>query len=197
MEHEWLLISERIDEVSIICDREHPIYEQYSNFSLALYILGFLKCPDIMSAEDVDEAEAGAILKEYFVPVKKGEISSNYNILKFSEKYLLVIGDPAFPSHFAVLTDMNSSQPLFSKLKFYGTGFDSLAELESEFVGWEGVGHDDFIYFKYNSPRCRKTVSHPGFTPLKRTEIFLAGAVNRRRIEKMSWPNTLGNTIFT
>jgi len=79
MDREWLFISERISEVSRICDREHPIYEQVSNFSIALYILGLLKCPDILSAEDVDEVEAGAILKEHFVPVQREDVPSNYN----------------------------------------------------------------------------------------------------------------------
>lgn len=154
MDREWLFISERIDDVSRLCGREHPIYEQVSNYSLALYVLGFLKCPDILSVEDMDEVEAGVILKEFFVPVKKENIPSNYNILKSKDKYLLVIGDPVFPTHFAVLTDMHRLQPLFSKLKIYGTGFDSLTDLENEFVGWEGVGQDDFIFYKMKQPKA-------------------------------------------
>lgn len=148
MNREWLFISERLSEVSRICGREHPIYEHVSNFGLALYILGFFKCRDIMWVDDVEEVEAGCVLKEYFDPIKKEDIPSNYNILKSKEKYLLVIGDPLFPTHFAVLIDMCSLQPFFSKLKIYGTGYDSLSELESEFVGWEGIGRDDFIFYK-------------------------------------------------
>lgn len=148
MDREWLFISERLGEVSRICGREHPIYEHVSNFGLALYVLGFFKCEDIMSVEDVDEVEAASILKEHFIPVEKKDIPSNYNILKSKEKYLMVIGDPAFPTHFAVLIDMHRPQPFFSKLKFYGAGYDDLSDLKSEFVGWEGVEEDDFIYYK-------------------------------------------------
>ncbi len=156
MDREWLYISERINEVSRICNREHPIYEQVSNFSIALYVLGVLKCPDILSAEEIDDVEAAAILKEHFVPIQREDVPSNYNILKSEERYLLVIGDPAFPAHFAVVTDMHSLQPFFSKLELYGSGFDSMAELESEFLGKQGIGYDDFTFYKMRQPNTLK-----------------------------------------
>ena len=52
MNHEKLLISERIDEVKMMCDREHPIYEQISCFSIALYVIGYFNCADLMSFDD-------------------------------------------------------------------------------------------------------------------------------------------------
>ncbi len=148
MDREGLLTSERIDEVTKMCDREHPIYEQISNFSIALYVFGFFKCSDLLAADDVDDITAGAILKEHFVKIEEKDLPSHYSMYESEEKYLLVIGDPLFPTHFAVVADMNSTRPYFSKLPFYGSGFDSLAELKSEFLGKDGVGYDDLSYYK-------------------------------------------------
>ena len=62
----------------------------------------------------------------------------------------MVIGDPLFPLHFAVLVDAQSQRPFFSKLPFFGTGLDSLEELLSEFKGVDGVSSHDIHYFSKN-----------------------------------------------
>lgn len=159
MDTEKLLISERIDEVKMMCDREHPIYEQISCFSIALYVIGHFNCADLMSFDDVDTTEAGCILKEHFTEIKEEEFPSEYNILESSDQYLLVFGDPIFPEHFAVLTDTRSKKPFFSKLRFFGSGFDSLEELKSEYLGKDGVGYDDLYYFKKKRPEALNTSS--------------------------------------
>jgi hypothetical protein len=156
MNREGLFISERLNEVTRMCDREHPIYEQISNFSVALYVLGHLKCSDLLFADDVDEIEAAAILKEHFVKIDKKNIPADYNICESHEKYLLVIGDPLLPVHFAVVSYMQRERPYFSKIKFYGSGFDSLAELESEFLGKDGIGFDDVSYYRLKTSASRK-----------------------------------------
>ena len=152
MDRKRRFIAERIDEVSKICDRENPIYEQVSNFSIALYVLGYLSGPDVLSAREVDFVEAGTILKAEFEPIARQGIPSHYNFLESMDNYLLVIGDPDFPTHFAVLTDMRSPQPYFSKLELYGSGFDSLDELEKEFQGKDGVEPGDFYYYRMRQP---------------------------------------------
>lgn len=148
VDREGLLISERIKEVTMMCDRENPIYEQISSFSIALYILGFFDVEDMLSFDDLDQCEAGVILKENFTQVSKEDLPSDYRITESREKYLLVIGDPLFPIHFAVLADTKSERPFFSKLRFFGSGFDNLEELISGFVGVDGVSYDDIHYFK-------------------------------------------------
>ncbi|MFO7838429.1 MAG: hypothetical protein R6X08_02870 [Desulfosalsimonadaceae bacterium] len=148
MSDEGLLICERIKEIMMMCDREDPVYEQISSFSIALYTLGYFDCPDLMSFQDVDGQEAAAILKENFTPVSAEDVPWDYHITQSPEKYLLVIGDPLFPLHFAVLTDIRSERPFFSKLPLFGSGFDSLAELMEEFSGYDGVSRYDVQYFK-------------------------------------------------
>ncbi|KJS30451.1 MAG: hypothetical protein VR64_15850 [Desulfatitalea sp. BRH_c12] len=148
MDYEGLLISERIDEVTRLCAREHPIYEHVSNFSAALYIIGHIKSSDMMSADDLDACEAASILKEYFTPVRKEDLPAAYDIRESEDKYLLVIGNPSFPEHFAVLVDMHGAKPYFSKLKFFGCGFDSFEELAAEYLGKDGIGPDDVAYYK-------------------------------------------------
>ena len=150
MDREGLLISERINEVTMMCDRENPIYEQISSFSIALYILGFFDVEDMLSFDDLDQCEAGEILKENFTQIPEEDLPSDYRITESREKYLLVIGDPLFPTHFAVLADTKSVRPFFSKLRFFGSGFDSLEELISGFVGQDGVTYDDIHYFRKN-----------------------------------------------
>jgi hypothetical protein len=49
-----------------------------------------------------------------------------------------------------VLADTKSVRPFFSKLRFFGSGFDSLEELISGFVGQDGVTYDDIHYFRKN-----------------------------------------------
>lgn len=148
MDPEGLQTSERIEEIMMMCDREHPVYEQISSFSVALYALGFFDCPDLMSFEDVDAHEAAAILKEHFTEVRQAALPAHYRITESKDRYLLVVGDPLFPVHFAALVDTQSPRPLFSKLPFFGSGFDSLEELVGEFVGQDGVTAGDFHFFK-------------------------------------------------
>ncbi len=148
MNQNKLVIEDRIKEITTMCDREQPIYEQISNFSIALYVFGFFQCTDLLSVDDVDHVDAGAILEEDFVEIKKEEIPFDYQITKSWDKFLLVIGDPVFPSHFAVVTDMKSPKPYFSKLPFFGSGFDSLEELEREFVGIDDITSDDITYYR-------------------------------------------------
>lgn len=151
MNEEGLLICERIKEVLMMCDREDPVYEQISSFSIALYTLGYFDCPDLMSFQDVDGQEATAILKEHFTPVSPEDIPWDYHITQSEEKYLLVMGDPLFPLHFAVLTDFRNERPYFSKLPLFGSGFDSLSELMEEFSGYDGVNQYEVQYFQRNS----------------------------------------------
>ncbi|MBN2059876.1 MAG: hypothetical protein JW882_05605 [Deltaproteobacteria bacterium] len=148
MDTNGILVNERINEVAKMCDRENPIYEQISNFSIALYIFDYFKCSDLLSADDVDFIEAGAILKEHFDRIEKKDVPLSYNIFESRERYLLVIGDPLFPTHFAVIVDMKSPRPYFSKLPFFGSGFDSLEELTKELFGQDGIGDDDFFYYR-------------------------------------------------
>ena len=151
-DHEGILVSERINEVTKMCDREQPIYEQISNFSIALYVFGFFDCEDLLSADDVDHVAAGSILREYFTEIKKEDIPADYQIAASGDRYLLVMGDPAFPTHFAVVADMKSPQPYFSKLPLFGSGFDSLAELELEFIGIDGMTGDDMAFYQMKQP---------------------------------------------
>lgn len=148
MNREGLLISERIEEIMMMCDREHPIYEQISSFSIALYTLGFFNCDDLMSFQDIDAHEAAVILSEHFEKINQDNLPQEYNITESKDQYLLVVGDPLFPVHFAVLADTAGSKPFFSKLPFFGSGFDSLEELINEFSGIEGISPDDFHFFK-------------------------------------------------
>ncbi|MBS3758432.1 MAG: hypothetical protein KGY61_07190 [Desulfobacterales bacterium] len=150
MSDEGLQICERIKEIMMMCDREDPVYEQISSFSIALYTLGYFDSPDLMSFQDVDAQEAAAILKEHFMPVNVEAVPWDYHITQSDEKYLLVIGDPLFPLHFAVLTDFRNERPYFSKLPLFGSGFDSLPELMDEFSGYDGVRQYDVHYFKKN-----------------------------------------------
>ena len=148
MDHEGVLTLERIDEITRMCEREQPIYEQISNFSIALYVFGYFSCSDLLSADDVDHVSAGSILKEQFDEIKKEDIPQEYHITASSDRYLLVIGDPVFPTHFAVVADMQNTKSYFSKLPFFGSGFDSLAELKMEFIGIDGLTEADIGYYK-------------------------------------------------
>jgi len=162
MNEEGLLICERIKEVLMMCDREDPVYEQISSFSIALYTLGYFDCPDLMSFQDVDGQEAAAILEEYFTPVSPEDIPWDYHITQSEEKYLLVMGDPLFPLHFAVLTDFRNERPYFSKLPLFGSGFDSLSELMEEFSGYDGVNQYEVRYFRRNSDIAQSATIRKG-----------------------------------
>jgi hypothetical protein len=148
IDNEGLVVSDRIEEVMMMCGRSHGIYEQIGNFAIALYVLGFLDAEDIMAADDIEADEAADLLTENFTEIKEKDLPSNYSIKESKERYLLVIGDPLFPLHFAVLTDTQSQRPYFSKLRFFGSGFDSLQELMSDFLGEDGLGYQDVHYFK-------------------------------------------------
>ena len=153
MDYDGVLISERMKEVMGVCERNHPVYEQISSFSVALYALGFFDCRDFMSLQDISADQAVEILQTDFWEIKFDEIPDDYQIFNSKERYLLVIGDPLFPIHFAVLTDLSSPSPYFSKLPFFGAGFDSMKELIKDFVGMEGIAADDFHFFLEKASR--------------------------------------------
>ena len=157
LDRDGLLVGQRIDEILMLCDRNHPLYEQVSSFSVALYALGYFDCSDLMSFHDVLVFEAAEILRKEYSPVDYDDIAKEYRISASSERYLLVIGDPLFPVHFAVVVDNGAERPYFSKLPLFGAGYDSMAELMREFCGKEGVGREDFHYFRKNGPAgfCR------------------------------------------
>jgi hypothetical protein len=143
-----LLVSERIREVMQMCDRENPIYEQISSFSIALYVIGYVDCEDLMSFQDIEQHEAATILDEDFTPAAFDDIPMDYIITESQDNYLIVIGDPIFPVHFAVITSRRGVKPYFSKMPFFGSGFDSLAELKSELDGTDGVDDGEIHCFK-------------------------------------------------
>jgi len=143
-----MLSLERINEVHMMCARENPIYEQISNYSVALYILGCLEAQDFMSVEDMDMSAASEKLQEHFEKIDKKDIPSAYHIVGSKEKYLLVLGDPPFPKHFAVITDTQSKTPFFSKLWNIGSGYDNLEELLFELSGEDGVSRQEAHYFR-------------------------------------------------
>jgi hypothetical protein len=147
MHRQGLLIKEKMDEVTRMCAREQPIYEHISGFSIALYVLGHFQCADIMSFDDVEADEAARVLKDEYMRIDLSQMPAGYDIHAAQEHYLLVFGDPSFPVHFAVLVDTRNPKPFFSKLKFFGCGFDSLEELKNEFLGKDGVGPGDYALF--------------------------------------------------
>jgi len=104
-----------------------------------------------MSFQDVSDDEAAEILNADFSEIDFDEIPKNYNIAEANERYLLVIGDPLVPKQFAVVADRLSSRPYFSKLPFFGTGYDSMDELIKEFAGIDGVTSDDFHFYRKDS----------------------------------------------
>lgn len=143
-----LLIDERIREITMMCDRENPIYEQIGGFSIALYPIGFFDGDDLMSVQDLDSQEAAAVLSEHFEEVSLKEVPPDYHITGSGDHYLLVIGDPTFPEHFALLVDNQSPRPFFSKLRFFGSGFDSLAELVDAFPCEDPSRLPEIHYFR-------------------------------------------------
>ncbi|MBA3029663.1 MAG: hypothetical protein FP816_12780 [Desulfobacteraceae bacterium] len=148
MSAEGLRTKERIEEILTMCARENPVYEQISTYSVALYAMGFFPCADLMSFQDVDSREAAAVLRDYFTEIREEALPNDYHILDSRDRYLMVGGDPLFPVHFAVFVDSRSPSPFFSKLPFFGSGFDSLEELKNEFIGIDGIKSSDFHYFK-------------------------------------------------
>lgn len=148
MNYEGILVSERMTEIMGMCERNNPIYEQISSYSVALYTLGFFNCPDFMSFQDASADQAADILHSDFSEINFDEIPEDYHIAKSEERYLLVIGDPLFPVHFAVVADKSGRRPYFSKLPFFGAGYDSMDELVHEFTGTDGITSNDFHFFR-------------------------------------------------
>lgn len=161
MDREGILVSERLKEVSMICARENPIYEQVSSFGIALYVLGCFKVPDVMSIDDIDSVEAGNLLKDHFIPVSESDLPIEYKITESNERYLLVVGDPLFPMHFAVLTEANGNRSFFSKLRYLGSGYDTLEELINEFSGEDGISYRDFHFYKRNGSKVKQPSTEP------------------------------------
>lgn len=148
MTPEKLLIDEKIREVITMCDREHPIYEQIGGFSIALYPIGFFDGADLMAIPDLDAQEAAAVLSEHFEEVSPKAVPPDYHVTTSPDQFLLVIGDPLFPEHFALIVDNRSPRPFFSKLRFFGSGFDSLAELMEAFPGENPSRLPEIHYFR-------------------------------------------------
>lgn len=141
-------ISERLHEATSVCARYNPIHGEISNFSLALYVLGAIKAPDIMSAEDIDMAAAATMLNEKFQKIDASEIPDGYRAIESKDRYLLVLGDPLFPDHFAALVETESKTPYFSKLQHFGSGFDGLEELQNDYCAESTRGRHEPHYFK-------------------------------------------------
>ncbi len=167
MNRKRLGIFERMEEIMSMCHRNHPVYEQISSFGLALYALGITSngtfdYPDLLSFEDVDQQVAADILFEHFTEISHDDIPCDYHIIKNSDTYIHVVGDPLYPLHFAVVTNQQSQRPYFSKLPFFGAGFDSLKELRNEFLGIDGICEEDFYFFKstcdHSSPESGTTI---------------------------------------
>jgi hypothetical protein len=143
-----LLTLERINEVEMMCARSNPIYGQISGFGIALYVLGCLNAKELLSVDDLDACDAAAILRENFVEVDRMDLPPGYKIATDAERYLMVLGDPVCPCHFAVVVDTESKRPFFSKLRYFGSGFDSLEELIDDYLD-EGIrSYEDVHYFK-------------------------------------------------
>lgn len=132
----------------MMCGRAHFIYDQISNFAIALYVMGLLNAEDIMALNDVDAEEAAEILAAHFTPIRERDLPVDYRIEDSTQRYLLVIGDPLFPMHFAVFTDAQSPRPYFSKLRYYGSGFDGFEDLLSDFIGEDGLSRKDIRFFQ-------------------------------------------------
>ncbi len=148
MKQNQSIVSERIAEVEMMCQRDNPVYEQVTNFSVAFYILNHINATDLMSVEDIDSSAAAQILKDDFEQIKKSEIPNGFKITESDERYLLVIGDPAFPTHSGAIVDMQSKQPFFSKLEHWGCGKDSLNELMQVLSPQKEIGHQDINYYR-------------------------------------------------
>jgi hypothetical protein len=179
MNHEGIFVSERIGEIMMMCARENPIYEQVSNYSIALYVIGHLRCADVMTLEDIEITEAASILKEHFVRISEKELPSGYDIRESEERFILVIGDPSFPEHFAALVNSESDRPYFSKLKFFGGGFDSLEELKEEFVGKNGVSERDLAVYR-QIPRLPASVHRDKIFTIKDDGSYSVFELNRQ-----------------
>ncbi|MFP4667777.1 MAG: hypothetical protein ACLFMN_03180 [Desulfobacterales bacterium] len=142
---EGLQTCEHIEEVIMMCARDDPVYEQISSFSIALYILGYFDCNDLMSVPDTDTSEAGQILRQDFIPVRSENIPDDYKITEAGDKYLLVAGDPLFPEHFAVLTDRTSSRPFFPNSRFSEADLTPLMNSKMSLQALTGVKKTIFI----------------------------------------------------
>ncbi len=141
-------VLDRIHEVEMMCARDNPIYEQISCYSIALYVLGYFQAQDLLSIDDFDDGEASQILIENFEKITQTDIPHDYNISNSKERYLLVMGDPVFPTHFAAVVDTNRKRPFFSKLRHAGSGYDSLEELIIDISFEEIIHQEDLHYYR-------------------------------------------------
>ena len=148
MRMDSLLMVERINEVETMCDRYNPVYEQISGFSIALYVIGCFDSQDLISVNDLDDFDAADFLKENFEEISKMDIAPGYKMTENGKRYLVVLGDPELPKHFAVITDLESKRPFFSKLKYLGSGYDTLEELINEYQDEGVTGYEDVHYFQ-------------------------------------------------
>ena len=144
---------EKINEINMMCARENPIYEQISNYSIALYALDFIIAYDLMDVADIDMTEASKILRDNFEKIDASDISRSYRAEESNERYVLVLGDPQFPYHFAVVVDMNSKRPFFSKSEHVGSGLDSLEELLRGYPWEDTLDSKEIHYFRKR--KCR------------------------------------------
>jgi len=103
----------------------------------------------MMCIHDMDERDASRFLRDCFTEIDKTDIPSSYKMFESKEKYMLMLGDPIFPKHFAVVVDMESEKSYFSKLTYFGSGFDSLNELKSEFSCEGEIYDEDIHYYKF------------------------------------------------
>ena len=141
-------VSERIAEIEMVCERNNPIYEQISNFSIALYALDHFDAPDLLSVDDLDGCEASEIVSSHFEKIEANDIPPGYCLSESKERYLMVMGDPMFPTHYAAVVDTKSQRPFFSKLKFMGSGYDSLEELMKEHSVDDAINHQDIFFYR-------------------------------------------------
>jgi len=161
MKMESLRTMERIREVEIMCTRDEPLYERISSFGVALYVIGCADCDDLMSMEDVDDRDAADFLRSHCSKLSKIEMDGCFRISDSTEKYLMVLGDPNFPKHFAVIVDMRSKRPFFSKLRYFGAGFDNLEELLNEYSDSGVAGYEDVHYFRLEKNRPQTASMQP------------------------------------
>ena len=148
METKKIPETDRIDEILMMCPRNCPVYSQISNFSIALYALGYFDAPDLMAVDELDLTEAANVLRDDFTEIPGSNLPTDYCMGESQERYLLVIGDPEFPRHFAVAVDTRDKRPFFSKLRYTGSGYDSLEELMDEFEGEDNMDREDIHYFR-------------------------------------------------
>lgn len=141
-------IQDRINEAQWVCNCDTPIHSQISEYGLSLYILGLLDTPDIVSVDDYDMGMASEILRDRFLEVDETDIPQDYSAAESPDKYLMVMGDPSFPTHFAAVVDKSDSKPFFSKLRYQGSSYNSLEDIQQSFSYERDFDNLDIHYFK-------------------------------------------------